>query len=275
MNYPFFELLTYFVIYSFAGWVMESIFRSFCEKKWINTGFLNGPFCPIYGIGAIIMYVFLEGFKDNFILLFVMSFFVLTIWEYLVGCFLEKVFQTKYWDYSDHKFNFQGRICLSNSLYWGILGIVFICFIHPFVRQKLALIDAGWIQVIVTVTAVLMLIDAIVSVIKLKTIQNTLDKIEALNHQIKEKLEELKTINSNKEEEKLSVKENLQKLVEEMDQRKNQTIRRLYRRVYRLKKAFPAIDTKEITEVLNKKIEFKRKEKENKKKEAKEKRRQT
>lgn len=272
MNHPFLELLTYFVIYSFAGWVMESIFRSFCEKKWINTGFLNGPFCPIYGIGAIIMYIFLEGFKDNSILLFLVSLFVLTVWEYLVGCLLEKAFQTKYWDYSDHQFNFQGRICLSNSIYWGILGIVFIRFIHPFVQQRLAMIDMGWIKAIVTVTAVLMLIDAIVSIIKLKTIQSTLDKIENLNHQIKEKLEELKAVSANKEEEKNSMKENLQKLVEELDHRKNQTIRHLYRRVYRLKKAFPAVDTKEIAEVLNKKIEFKKKEK--KKNEAKEKRRQ-
>ena len=121
MNFQIFELLTYFIIYSFAGWVMESIFRSICEKKFINTGFLKGPFCPIYGIGAIIIYVFLSGFKDNIFLLFLMGFIVLSIWEYIVGVLLEKVFNTKYWDYSDHKFNFQGRVCLTNSIYWGFL----------------------------------------------------------------------------------------------------------------------------------------------------------
>ena len=67
MKYQIFELLTFFVIYSFAGWVMESIFRSLCERKIINTGFLKGPYCPIYGIGAIIIFIFLDGFKDNII----------------------------------------------------------------------------------------------------------------------------------------------------------------------------------------------------------------
>ena len=104
---------------------MESIFRSICEKKLINTGFLRGPFCPIYGIGSIIMPI----------LLFFSSSIILTIWEYVVGIILEKLFNTKYWDYSDHKFNFQGRICLTNSIYWGILGVLFIKYIHPFVQS--------------------------------------------------------------------------------------------------------------------------------------------
>ena len=117
------------------GWVMESIVRTIAEKKIINTGFLHGPICPIYGIGAIIMITLLSGLKDAPVLLFLISFIVLTIWEYLVGVLLEKLFQTKYWDYSDHKFNYKGRICLTNSLAWGILGVLFTKYIHPFIEQ--------------------------------------------------------------------------------------------------------------------------------------------
>ena len=130
MEYNFIDILIYFITYSFLGWVMESIFRSVCEKKLINTGFLKGPFCPIYGIGAIIMILFLKNFSNNLILLFFISIIVFTIWEYIVGILLEKLFHTKYWDYSNNKFNFQGRICLMNSIFWGILGVVFIQYIQ-------------------------------------------------------------------------------------------------------------------------------------------------
>ena len=78
---------------------MESIVRSIAEKKIINTGFLNGPFCPIYGFGAIIMLVLLKRFAINWIILFFASIIILTLWEYVVGVLLEKIFKTKYWDY--------------------------------------------------------------------------------------------------------------------------------------------------------------------------------
>ena len=110
MEISILNLITLFIVYSFLGWVIESTFKSICERKIINTGFLYGPFCPIYGIGAIIMLLFLERFKNNIILLFLAGFFVLSIWEYIVGWILEKAFKTTYWDYSDHKFNIKGRV---------------------------------------------------------------------------------------------------------------------------------------------------------------------
>ena len=252
MNFQIFELLTYFIIYSFAGWVMESIFRSICEKRFINTGFLKGPFCPIYGIGAIIIYVFLSGFKDNIFLLFLMGFIVLSIWEYIVGVLLEKVFNTKYWDYSDHKFNFQGRICLTNSIYWGFLGVVFIKYINPFVVNKLQYVGINYLRVIVYIALVIVIIDAINTIVKVKNLRVTLEKIENLNIQLRDKLEEFKELNKNKKE----VAEHAQNVINKLELKKNRIVRRMYKNVYRLKKAFPTIDTKEITEILNKKIEI-------------------
>ena len=131
MDINVFNLLSYFIIYSFLGWILESIFRSFCEKRIVNTGFLIGPFCPIYGSGALIMLLTMGHLKGNYVLIFVISVLMLTFWEYIVGVFLEKVFKTKYWDYSDHKIQFQGRICLTNSIAWGFLGVGFINIIHP------------------------------------------------------------------------------------------------------------------------------------------------
>lgn len=252
------ELLTYFIIYSFLGWIMESIFRSIIEKKIINTGFLIGPICPIYGFGACIMFLFLGNLKDNIILLFLISFTLLTLWEYIVGVLLEKIFNTKYWDYSDHKFNFQGRICLTNSIYWGILGILFIKFIHPFVQNMLGRIDSKLLNFIIMIASITFIVDIIVSIIKVKNIKVNLEKVEKLNKEIKEKLKEvkLKAKETNQDIEKLEVIENLQKLVDKLKKQRNKTIIRLYKNVYRLKRAFPAIDTKEFREILNKKIEI-------------------
>ena len=253
MNNIFFHLLTYFVIYSFLGWGLESIVRTICERKIINTGFLIGPFCPIYGFGAIIMILFLNQYKNNIILLFIVSVIALSLWEYIVGVLLEKFFHTKYWDYSNHKFNFKGRICLTNSIAWGILGVLFINYIHPFIIQLIGYMNFTYLAIGTSIIALILLIDAIISVVKIKNIQSTLQKVEEINEQIKQKLSELK------EKEKISANDNLQNLINRLKTRRDRTIKHLYRRAYRLKKAFPAIDTKEFTEILNKKIEFKHK----------------
>lgn len=258
MDYTVFELLSYFIIYSMAGWLMESIVRSISERKIINTGFLNGPMCPIYGIGAIIMLLFLSNFKDNIFLLFILGFLVLSIWEYIVGVLLEKMFQTKYWDYSDQKWNIQGRVCLINSLCWGILGIIFIYFIHPFVQAQVMKINPMAFQVIMYLITLIFVIDLINSIIKTKNIKSSLQKIEMLNQQIKQKLEEIKEVAKDKTKEDLQ--ENLKLGINQLTIRKNRIIKKLYRRVFRLKKAFPTINTKEFTEILNKKIEFIKKE---------------
>ena len=241
MEYSFLEIIIYFITYSFLGWVMESIFRSISERKIINTGFLKGPFCPIYGVGAIIMLLFLKKFADNLAVLFIVSVVVLTIWEYLVGVLLEKLFHTKYWDYSNNKFNFQGRICLMNSIFWGILGVVFIKYIHPAIENLIEKIDIRILIFVYSILGIVILVDMITSIIKVKNIKVTLEKIEKLNNEIKEKLKE----------------ENVQYIIEQLKYKRNKTILRLYKNVYRLKKAFPAINTKEITEVLSKKVELK------------------
>ena len=176
MNINLVEVITYFIIYSFLGWIMESVFRSICEKKLINTGFLRGPFCPIYGFGATIMFLFLGQFENRLILLFGIAIIVLTAWEYLVGVILETLFHTKYWDYSNHKFNFQGRICLTNSICWGILGVLFVRYIHPFVQGIIAKIDVSLLNYVVAILFMVFLVDMVTTIIHVKNIKTTLDK---------------------------------------------------------------------------------------------------
>lgn len=263
MGAKLFEILTYFMIYSFLGWVMESIVRSISEKKLINTGFLKGPICPIYGIGAIILFLFLGRFENKPVLLFFIAILLLTIWEYLVGVLLEKMFHTKYWDYSDQKFNFQGRICLVNSICWGILGVVFIKYIHPFIQQIISKVDSNLLYYVISIVTIIFFVDMIVSIVKVKNIKVTLEKIEELNKEIREKAKEIKKLakEAEKSAEKSIATENVQVLVDKLKRKRNKIILRLYKNVYRLKRAFPAINTKEITEVLNKKIDIRKKRK--------------
>lgn len=259
MDYTLFNLFAYFMFYSIAGWVLESVYRSFCEKRFVNTGFLNGPFCPIYGIGTIIMLLFLKDFQKNVILLFIISFLVLSAWEYVVGVLLEKIFKTRYWDYSDHKINIKGRVCLFNSVCWGIIGVLFIKYIHPFIEKNMELVNPFILKNVVLVITILFIIDTIISIVSTINIKTALQKIEELNNQIKEKLDEVKTL-TNKEI-KTELVDGIQNKIDILKKKKNRLFRRLYRRVYRLKKAFPDLQSNEITEVLSKKIEFIKKDK--------------
>lgn len=206
------------------------------------------------------MLVIMGQLKGNAFALFVVSVVVLTFWEYIVGVFLEKTFKTKYWDYSDHKINFQGRICLTNSLAWGFIGIAFIDYIHPFVCSILEKIDYNLFHTIIYVALAVIILDTIISIIKIANIKAGLEKIEKLNEEIKKKLRDMKERGKKKTEEikqeGLEIKEsteNLELTVKKLENRKNRMMNKLYKYVYRLKQAFPAINTKEITEILSRK----------------------
>lgn len=253
MEYTIFNLLTYFIIYSIAGWILESVYRSLCEKKLINSGFLIGPFCPIYGIGAILMLLFLGTFKENLLTLFIISFLMLSLWEYFVGVLLEGIFKTRYWDYSDHKINIKGRVCLFNSICWGILGLLFIKYIHPFLEEIIEKTNSYYLNIIIVVVTILFIIDTVISIIMTINIKPALDKIEDINNQIKDKIEEIKNLNG--KEIKSDIIENMQNKIDILKHKKNKLLRRLYRRVYRIKKAFPDIQSNEMTEILSRKIE--------------------
>lgn len=243
------ELLTFFLIYSFLGWCIESVYKSICEKKLVNSGFLYGPFCPIYGYGAIIMYIFLDDVSSKPFITFCLGFVVLSIWEYAVGVFLEKVFHRKYWDYSKNKFNLQGRVCLLNSVFWGILGVLFIDVIHPFIIGVLYNIDTNIILYSDIVISVIIVIDTIISMSNNFSIATKIKRVEELNASIKEKLDEIKQKGKN-------VEQSLQDTLEELKQRRAKIIRKSYKTILRIKRAFPSLKSEEFTKFLNEKREF-------------------
>ncbi len=128
---PISLLFLYFIIYSFLGWCMETIYCSLKEHRPVPRGFLYGPICPIYGVGVLMMICFFQPLMDRPVLFYVTATVCMSAWEYFVGWFLETTTHIKYWDYSDTPFNLKGRICLWVSLTWGVLSFLVLYFIHP------------------------------------------------------------------------------------------------------------------------------------------------
>jgi uncharacterized membrane protein len=113
-------IVIYFALYSFIGWIIELIYRSLNNRKLVNPGFLYGPFVPIYGIGGV--FVSLVYLKISFLpvpLQFLIYSLILTIIEYITGEIFEKFFQLKLWDYSENRFNINGKVSLLFSTGWG------------------------------------------------------------------------------------------------------------------------------------------------------------
>ena len=129
----FIQLIYYFTVYSFLGWLTEVTFAAFITKKFVNRGFLYGPFCPIYGFGILSLLTILHPLSSHPFLFFIGTIITTSILEYITGFILEKIFHTHWWDYSHQKFNLHGYICLQFSLVWGVFGTLLYYFIHPIV----------------------------------------------------------------------------------------------------------------------------------------------
>lgn len=127
------ELFLYWYIYSFFGFVIETTYTSILTGKLQDRGFLSIPIIPIYGFGAMIVIMFLEPYINNYLLLFLLSILLTTILEYITSYVMEKLFHMRWWDYSNNKFNIKGRVCLRNSILFGILSLILVGYIHPYI----------------------------------------------------------------------------------------------------------------------------------------------
>ena len=134
------HLLLYFFFYSFVGWIWESCYVSILTKRLTNRGFLTGPMLPIYGSGAVVMLCATYPVQSSNIGIFLLGLIAATILEYVTGVVMETLFQVRYWDYSNKKYNIQGHICLSSSIAWGFLSLALIYGMHkPFEKLVLGL----------------------------------------------------------------------------------------------------------------------------------------
>lgn len=144
LEYSVLDYIFYFFFYSFIGWFFESCYCSIRPKKWVNRGFLRGPICPIYGTGGLVMMICLlplrhitENLYLNELLIFIAGAILCDIVEFMTSYIMEKLFNARWWDYSNKKFNIQGRICLTHTFYWGTCSCLFVFVLEPIMNLYL------------------------------------------------------------------------------------------------------------------------------------------
>ncbi|MDL2310544.1 putative ABC transporter permease [Peptostreptococcaceae bacterium OttesenSCG-928-C18] len=168
-------LFLLFITYSVIGWVIESIYCSIAEKRLINRGFLIGPYCPIYGAGAILILVILPKFSSNIFAIFFLSMLFSGIVEYITSFVLEKLFKLSLWDYSKNKFNINGRVCLKNLLLFGILAVILVFVINPFIIKIYSYVPHTVSVIVLILTLIIFTFDIILtsmSIFDIKKLSN-------------------------------------------------------------------------------------------------------
>ncbi len=134
-----YHLVSAFIVYSMLGWLVESIYMSFCNKKLTNRGFAKSPFCPIYGFGAVIGYMVLCPLRTDLFRLYLAGAVMATIFEFLVGKLMLRLFGEVWWDYNDKPCNYKGIVCLESTVAWGFYAVIIIVFLHS---RVMAFIDS-------------------------------------------------------------------------------------------------------------------------------------
>ena len=167
-----------FFIYSILGWIIESFKVSIEQKKIINRGFLIGPYCPIYGCGALIIILYLDQYKNNIVTVFFLAIVLSSILEYLTSYMMEKIFKARWWDYSDKKFNLNGRICGENAILFGLCGIIIIYIIHPLLNNILIHLNQKIILFISIISLIIFLTDTIISFNIINRFKQTVTNID-------------------------------------------------------------------------------------------------
>ena len=182
----------YFSIYSVLGWVCETVYCSIIQRKFVNRGFLNGPVCPVYGVGAVLVIYLLQPVAGNVPALFLTGMLVTTVLEYLTSVLLEKLFHMKWWDYSNFKLQINGRVCLLNSLMFGALSVFVMLVLHPRVQKLVDLIPAAVLPWISLGIAAMFIADTVLTVRSILILKGKLEEVRRALADIKEKSEQVK-----------------------------------------------------------------------------------
>ena len=185
-----------FMIYAILGWCMEVTCKLIQYKRFINRGFLIGPYCPIYGYGAILITFLLKKYTNDPIALFFMAIIICGTLEYLTSYFMEKIFKARWWDYSQKKFNINGRVCLNTIIPFGLLGLFIMYVSNPFFISKIEMLPQMWLSILFWALLAIYIVDNIVSGIVIRYVKKTekivgkdLDNTEEITKKVKEVLQ--------------------------------------------------------------------------------------
>lgn len=179
-----YDYISYFFIYAIIGWILEVAFHVITQAKFINRGFLSGPYCPIYGFGALAVIGFLNLIGDeNKLFLFLSAMVISTLLELITGFLLEKIFHKRWWDYSSKKFNVGGYICIEFSLLWGAICFILYEAIHPLIRKAIMFIPDKLLLAINIIMVLTLIIDLVATI---NTITGLNKKFKAIENQSKD-----------------------------------------------------------------------------------------
>lgn len=159
----FSKLFLLFIIFSFIGFIVEEIIVSITTKEVVNRGFLIGPILPIYGFGALFIIKFLGKYQDDLIVLFILSFVICGTLEYITSFLLEKIYKVRWWDYSDKKYNVNGRITLPFTFMFGLGGVIIMKLFYPVIIKLLNSTPENILIIVSIIIFVITLVDTIIS----------------------------------------------------------------------------------------------------------------
>lgn len=184
MPYSLIQWIAFFFIYGFLGWCYESAYVSIKHKRWVNRGFVRGPLLPLYGSGAILLLFVTIPFRDSLPLMFVAGAIGATALEYVMGVTMEALFKVRYWDYSKHKYNFQGHICLAATTLWGVFAIVIVKVVHRPIENLVMGLPETLVEILVMVVTVLFVADFALSFKAAMDIRDVLIKLEEVQREM-------------------------------------------------------------------------------------------
>lgn len=191
-----YHVMAWLFLYSVMGWIWESSYVSIKEKKLVNRGFVTGPVCTIYGVGAVSVYLVLRPLEGHIVVLYFWGVLVATLLEYLTAVIMEKMFHTSWWDYSNNKWNFQGRICLGSSVAWGFFTLIMFEILQPFVEMLVNLVSQKAGETILTVSMLVYAMDFGFSMATAMRLGEKLGQMEQAMAEFAEKLQENRMFSS-------------------------------------------------------------------------------
>ncbi|MCB6200725.1 putative ABC transporter permease [Extibacter muris] len=178
--------ILYFFTYGFLGWCTEVAYATTKQHKFVNRGFLNGPICPIYGIGVGVVVQFLTPVRENLILLYITSTILVTLIEWVTGLLMDKIFHHKWWDYSGQPLNIGGYVCLLFSLVWGAACVLIVKIIHPLIHKGLSLLPTAAGIILIAVLGAVLISDIYVTASGILKLNRRLEMMERIAAELRE-----------------------------------------------------------------------------------------
>ncbi len=272
----FYIMAWIFFIYALIGWFVEVIYYAGLEGRFINRGFLNGPLCPVYGIGVFIVTSLLQPMRENIILLFFASVLLTSTLELIVGFILDKLFKQRWWDYTDEPMNVGGYICLRFSLMWGIGCLIIVNIIHPIILKGINLIPEvlGYILLLIFIVAIMF--DTVYTIMKIKKFSKGISQLDEIirnvrmisdkigatvadgtlaiieKGELRERLDKIKDVQEHMKEKNDKHLEDLSKKLSELKKAQKESIQKFTKEHSRLLSAFPTLNSVKYKESIDK-----------------------